>query len=1248
MCNEDFIMGVVDMKKLLMVFLAGLFFSAAVSADEGHHFGKWPAINAVIAHQDQKALDLGDADMLLEIWFKPLPLVAFQHDSPPFALISKKGPLGDRGYKLSYYHSGALELQLSGDEDDFLERDLVFSARSVVKYERWNYAAATLNRAQKRVRLYVNGKMVKEFKNVTAGRLDCPEAFSIAFDEYERHSQALCRIREARVWKFSKGLPAKAPSALSAHAGNPVNLSRELTKAPGVQYSRWKFADAGRVVKDAGNNSNTLFYSPLSYSRKEIPPPETVSFSGRKIYVNRAHANASDKGRGAADKPFMTIIGALKTATPGDTVIVRPGLYRESISIPGGLPDKPVTVQGEKGAVITGADKLEGWRREGPNLWIVKDWKGGFQPPAMPEKDDARSHPGNLLFVNDRPMEYVAARGSLVPGSWTIFPLKSSKGRTILLYPLPGLEPTKVPVEISVRPLLVKGAGFAHIKGMQITRAAGIGLRTSGRGWLVEDTLIDWCSWSGLIIYGQDHVVRRNSIYWNGCTGVSGSSIALRFLDNRVSFCAWRPFNPNWHGGAVKLIPANLDHVFKGNTVSYNAIRCIWYDAYNEGNLIEDNIVYDNADGLFDEIGFGNTWRNNLCYNNRNGIVIGESNADKVHRNIFFNNFRSALGMRGSNKAVKNTNAREVAEMAGKLMGKLDVRRYQGMIEYEREKRFRKMFVKYWAEYVNGARDSTRHNELTENVVIANREYGLAQPLRYHDGKLLNPDAANTYNRNIYWSSRPDRLINMGGKRLTLEGWQKASAQDAESVFRNPFKSPEKMPAWFTERFKFKENQFRSDFKEILKATEGVRSGVPRQVILGRIFRSKTLERVQFESPGIRGVYFDFEGKRTLALWNALGVDSAAWIIPDAGGVVVENHWMQRKPLSVKNGLAELVLGPDPVTLIGVKGKVKLDNSCLIDIPAWNDPDKRVPVVVNLNNPRAQARKVSLAVITPAGWKTTKSKLTFNLKPGEKKKVTFELAIPPETRRGAFRLKLEGAIDSTHFSAARGFSLGTPKVIAQSSDRSIKADGDLSHWGLAKSLPNGLADRREQVLYVRKGKKWGGRSDLSARVWMRWERHTNLHLAFEVTDDVLVVNPSKSKGAKTDSVEFFMDVRPAWKHFMDDYSLGVFHLVFVPGNDAGSEPVVHHVGAPFARIYGLGSKRTRTGYIIEVNIHFRSGNIAKMKEAWKVGRRVRVGVLINDSDNAGAPGRKLQMGVWRTTSDAPKNCNSWTPFVLVK
>jgi hypothetical protein len=84
-------------------------------------------------------------------------------------------------------------------------------------------------------------------------------------------------------------------------------------------------------------------------------------------------AGTAAGGDGSAARPLRTIQAAAALAQPGDTVRVRPGIYRERVMPPrGGEPGRPIRYVSEvrHGAVVKGSDEWKpAWRDEGGGVY---------------------------------------------------------------------------------------------------------------------------------------------------------------------------------------------------------------------------------------------------------------------------------------------------------------------------------------------------------------------------------------------------------------------------------------------------------------------------------------------------------------------------------------------------------------------------------------------------------------------------------------------------------------------------------------------------------------------------------------------------------------------------------------------------------------------------------------------------------------------------------------------------------------
>ena len=102
----------------------------------------------------------------------------------------------------------------------------------------------------------------------------------------------------------------------------------------------------------------------------------------------------SDVACGDAEHPFATISKAAQMASPGDTVIVHEGVYREQVDPKrGGLSEhERITycgAEGEARPVIKGSECVQGWTElaDHPHVWTVvldNTMFGDFNPFATP------------------------------------------------------------------------------------------------------------------------------------------------------------------------------------------------------------------------------------------------------------------------------------------------------------------------------------------------------------------------------------------------------------------------------------------------------------------------------------------------------------------------------------------------------------------------------------------------------------------------------------------------------------------------------------------------------------------------------------------------------------------------------------------------------------------------------------------------------------------------------------------------
>src|SRR4029079_601273 len=104
--------------------------------------------------------------------------------------------------------------------------------------------------------------------------------------------------------------------------------------------------------------------------------------------------NGSDAADGSVGSPFRTIPQAAERADAGDTVLVRGGVYRETVTpAHSGSSSKPITYKPYPGERVTvsGADRVSGW-----------SLNGGFVYKTI--QDGTLGDGRNQVFVDGRMM----------------------------------------------------------------------------------------------------------------------------------------------------------------------------------------------------------------------------------------------------------------------------------------------------------------------------------------------------------------------------------------------------------------------------------------------------------------------------------------------------------------------------------------------------------------------------------------------------------------------------------------------------------------------------------------------------------------------------------------------------------------------------------------------------------------------------------------------------------------------------
>lgn len=368
-------------------------------------------------------------------------------------------------------------------------------------------------------------------------------------------------------------------------------------------------------------------------------PPDALFVDARSGY---------DGAPGTRERPLRSVRTAVERAGTGGTVVLREGVYHESVVVP---PSKTLAIQAHPGETVwfDGSVVVRGWDRTG-DRWVARGWTAEFGSeidgvadnpdyvdPAFPLA--ARS---DQLFLDGTALTQVASPADVVPGT---FAVDRAADALVIADDPSGREVRASDLE---RAIFVRSPG-STLQGFGVRRyatpvAVGGAVKFENRRSTARDLVIVDNAAIGLSINNDDGLVERVTVQRSGMLGIgSNAGYGLVIRGSLVTGNNAEHFRAAPVSGGIKITRARGVTV-ADNDVSRNSGSGIWLDESVYDATVVHNVATDNEyTGIQVELCAEVVVADNVLTGQRAGLNVFGSSGVRVWNNAFGGNSRYGI-----------------------------------------------------------------------------------------------------------------------------------------------------------------------------------------------------------------------------------------------------------------------------------------------------------------------------------------------------------------------------------------------------------------------------------------------------------------------------------------------------------------------------------------------------------------------------------------------------------------------------
>lgn len=385
---------------------------------------------------------------------------------------------------------------------------------------------------------------------------------------------------------------------------------------------------------------------PTDPSRGSLPIGSAVyPVPSTALYVS---LSGDDAAPGTVTAPKRTLGGALEAASPGQTIVLRRGVYHENDFVPDTLTG--ITIENYPGEAVwfDGSVPVTNWTPSG-SRWVSTGWTAQFDHSASFSRGSGASafvlpaYPmaawPDMVFVDGVQLRQVASPSAAVAGTFAV----DYGNHTLTI----GSDPTGHQLRASdLSKALTVAATNVTVRGIGFRRYAN-SLPTGGaiyfarNGDKVENCVLEDMATQGVSMYKSNLEVNHVTVTRSGMLGITGYHADYSTVENSlVTYSNDEHFNKGPSSAGMKIVTSTGFTIRNSTFADGYDTHGIWTDISSNHFRIVGNDLYGNGNSpvmQIEESGWAIVANNNV-YDGTNGIYVIDSNDIKVYNNTMARN----------------------------------------------------------------------------------------------------------------------------------------------------------------------------------------------------------------------------------------------------------------------------------------------------------------------------------------------------------------------------------------------------------------------------------------------------------------------------------------------------------------------------------------------------------------------------------------------------------------------------------